>query len=309
MSDPQTHQQVILLLAGNKGLAALEAAVSSKYLPMISAVITARDPAIADDGHDAILACAARAGIHCTTDRQRHTLPTDAWHIAIGWRRLISDVSYGRLVVAHDSPLPRFRGFAPLVNMLVEGETELAVTYFVASDGSYDDGTILEQETVGISYPITIAQAIERICPLYAIGLLKVLDRIALGGPLEGRCQDPATATYSLWLDDEDYLVDLRWSAQRIARFVDAVGPPYRGAQVLIDGVPHLISGAAAEEQDLVIADRPRHIGKVMAVRCGLPVVVCGSGQLRISGLTRVQDGAAGLPLGSFRLRFTGRRT
>lgn len=42
------------------------------------------------------------------------------YKFAIGWRWIISNSDY--LIVFHDSLLPKYRGFAPLVNSLVSNE-------------------------------------------------------------------------------------------------------------------------------------------------------------------------------------------
>ena len=71
-----------------------------------------------------------------------------------------------RTIVLHDSLLPKYRGFSPLVNSLINGERELGVTAFIATTG-YDEGPVLAQEKIMIDYPLTILEAMEKITPLY----------------------------------------------------------------------------------------------------------------------------------------------
>jgi methionyl-tRNA formyltransferase len=107
-----------------------------------------------------------------------------------------------------------------------------------------------------------------------------------------------------LWRDDEDYLVDWSWPAERIRRFVDAVGAPYKGAASIVDGKMLRLLKAEALP-DVAVANRT--VGKVIFVRNGRPVVTCGSGLLRVDELVEDASGASVLPLRKFRTRFKGR--
>ena len=49
--------------------------------------------------------------------------------------------------------MPKYRGFAPLVNSLVNGEKIIGVTALFASE-EYDNGDIIMQSSVDITYPI-----------------------------------------------------------------------------------------------------------------------------------------------------------
>ena len=58
--------------------------------------------------------------------------------VCVSWNRLISPVLIeelnGRVVVAHDSLLPRYRGFAPLPNAMINGDLETGVTVLLAAE-------------------------------------------------------------------------------------------------------------------------------------------------------------------------------
>ena len=91
-------------------------------------------------------------------------LPAVDYQLAIGWRWLISGTE--NLIVLHDSLLPKYRGFAPLVNSLINGEQEIGVTAIWAGP-EFDAGEIIFQEKAGICYPIKIQEAIEIVSGLY----------------------------------------------------------------------------------------------------------------------------------------------
>ena len=86
--------------------------------------------------------------------------------IAAGWRNLLP-TSPGKLIIFHDSLLPKYRGFNPLVTALINGDDVLGVSALWAAE-NYDEGEIIFQEKVTIAYPIKIKQAIDTIEPLYA---------------------------------------------------------------------------------------------------------------------------------------------
>ena len=85
-----------------------------------------------------------------------------------------------------------------------------------------------------------------------------------------------------------------------IRRFVDALGWPYQGASTLLNGQLHRML-AAEPKPDVRIENRMP--GKVLFVRAGQPVVVCGTGLLRLTAL-RTSAGGEALPLARFRSRF-----
>src|SRR6185369_15339716 len=100
----------------------------------------------------------------------------------------------------------------------------------------YDTGDMIAQRRVAIEYPITIQEAIERTTVLYADLVREICSKLAAGETLPRRKQEESQATYSLWRDGRDYEIDWNWNAERIARFVDAVGYPYLGANTSIEG-------------------------------------------------------------------------
>jgi methionyl-tRNA formyltransferase len=165
----------------------------------------------------------------------------------------------------------------------VNGDDAIGVTA-IRADGEADHGPILGQERIPVTYPLRIADAITLLLPAYRRLTADVLARVAQGASLAGTPQDEAAATYSLWRDDDDYAIDWAWDAARIVRFIDAVGPPYRGASTTCAGAPLRVL-AAQEIPDRVIENRCP--GKLFACDATGPVVVCGRGLVR---LTRCVD-------------------
>ena len=222
---------------------------------------------------------------------------------AIGWRWLIDvdgEDPARQLLVFHDSVLPRYRGFAPLVAMLINGENHLGVTCIRAAD-DYDRGPVVDQMTVEVTYPMRIGEAIDLVAPLYGEILVRLWSKLAAGEVLVGTPQQDELATYSLWRDAGDYRIRWHWDAARVRRFIDATGRPFRGASCVVDG--RLVRITEAREVEDVTVEH-RDVGKVIFVRDGLPVVVCGSGLLRIDDAIDDVTGESILPLARFRTRF-----
>lgn len=221
--------------------------------------------------------------------------------IAISWRWLINH-KQELLIIFHDSLLPKYRGFAPLVNSLIKGETEIGVSAIFGAE-NFDTGPIITQSLSKIEYPIKINEAIKLVINNYISCAEVILDDLLNGRQISGCIQDESDASYSVWLDELDYKIDWSKSAEEVKRMIDAVGYPYSGAYTMLDGKTIRIHEAKVEPN---IKIENRSIGKVMFIESGCPVVICGSGMLKIIGATIEDDegGKSLIPLTGYRLRF-----
>jgi methionyl-tRNA formyltransferase len=202
-----------------------------------------------------------------------------ASHVFVaGWQYLIAH-ELERLVVFHDSLLPELRGFAPTVTALICGKPRIGVTAFRPVE-EFDAGPIYAQSAVPVTYPLKIREAYATLAACYADAARQVLTSIAAGRLQESaRIQNGQEATYSVWRGPEDYVIDWRWPASRIKRFVDAVGWPYEGAQTTC-GKERIVVDEVMERDELHFEDR--HPGKIWRLERGAPEVICGSGMIRI---------------------------
>lgn len=293
-----TSNLLTLFVMTEKGLTFVEQAVT-QFKGIIAEVVIGQDASVLNDYSSEIAAVCDSAGVKFS-HRKDFSEVTTEYIMAISWRWLINHAPE-KLIVFHDSLLPKYRGFAPLVNALINGESKIGVSaIFGASE--YDRGDIIHQTSVPIRYPITIADAIKAIGDCYLHAGLAVLQKLASGEPLLAQAQDHKQATYSLWRDDEDYQIDWSQSARKIRRMIDAVGNPYKGAFCKVDGVPARI--LSAEDQDDVQIEN-RTAGKVIFFENGLPVVVCGTGLLKVTACVTDEEGSTMLPLSKFRVRFS----
>jgi methionyl-tRNA formyltransferase len=173
------------------------------------------------------------------------------------------------------------------------------VTALFASS-EYDKGDIIAQKSFEINYPIKISEAIDKIEPLYFELVDEIFTQIQIGEQLNPTKQDESKASYSLWLDSEDYFIDWSWSAEKIKRFVDAIGYPYDNAKAYLNGeVVKFLDVEIVE--DKVVEHRERHIGKVIFIKDGMPIVVCNDGLI---GLRDIRDENYNEMFINFRSRF-----
>ncbi|MBC2726062.1 MAG: methionyl-tRNA formyltransferase [Desulfosporosinus sp.] len=223
----------------------------------------------------------------------------EGYKFAVGWRWIIKDKN--NLIVLHDSILPKYRGFTPLVNMLINGEEDLGVTALFASE-DYDKGNIIKQETITIEYPIKVATAIEKIAHLYSKLVNEIVDLIVGNITITGTPQNNSEATYSVWRDEKDYFIDWSKSSAFIRRTVDSLGFPYTGTRTLLNGEIVIID-EVEEYSDLFIENRD--VGKVILLEESYPVIICGEGLLKVKK-ARDLYGKSVIPLKKFRSRFGG---
>jgi methionyl-tRNA formyltransferase len=290
----------VLFLLGQKGYQVLNATVSCGFTEHLRLVVIGRDPLIHSDyAADSIGLCEDHGVPYCErkdvaeSSLAHHTLVA----VAAGWRWLIRE-PFRQVLVFHDSLLPKYRGFNPLVTALLNKDTEIGVTAIIASK-EFDCGDIVESRRTEVEYPIRIADAIALVSEQYFDLAQAVLSTLVERGRLEGVPQDETQASFSVWRDDEDYRIDWSRAADSITHFVNCLSYPYKGASTLCDG--EIIRILHAESvADVKIANRD--CGKVLFVRDGQPVVICGKGLLRIILATNNQ-GRNVLPFKRFRVR------
>lgn len=292
-----------LYLIGAKGFSVLERLFDEYGSSSIAFVIAAQDAGTGEDFFSEIKYFCCKNGIYFSTrnDENKKLLEAD-YSFAVGWRWLIGDSS--RLIIFHDSLLPKYRGFSPLVNMLINGECEIGVTALLASE-EYDRGDILGSKSIAVQYPIKINSAINLIRPVYAEIAAEIYRRLLSGRDLFGQPQDESLATYSLWRDEDDYFINWDSSSFDIERFCNSVGYPYKGACTYVRGEKVWIDDVEPLS-DVFVESRRSNIGKVVFVVDGAPVVVCGMGLLKIKNYRFECDSDKKI---NFRTRFISSKT
>lgn len=134
----------------------------------------------------------------------------------------------------HASLLPKYRGGAPLVWAIINGEKTTGVTFFHFADG-VDNGDIIAQKAFEFDDDATIADLVIKAEQASLAILRECLPRIAAGTAPRLQ-QNEADATYFPQRSPEDGLIDWTWDAKRIKDFIRAQTKPYPGAFTFIGG-------------------------------------------------------------------------
>ncbi|MHB8384641.1 MAG: formyltransferase [Candidatus Binataceae bacterium] len=133
----------------------------------------------------------------------------------------------------HPSPLPRYRGRAPVNWMIVNGEREAGVTlhHMVARA---DAGDIVAQKIVAIDDDDTALTLYRKLVPAGAAIVRESHPRI-VAGTAPRIAQDFSAGSYFGRRRPEDGKIDWRWPARRIVNLVRGVTHPYPGAFCYFD--------------------------------------------------------------------------
>jgi methionyl-tRNA formyltransferase len=221
-----------------------------------------------------------------------------------GWYRLLPVSSFPgtKFLGFHFSPLPEYRGSAPLVWQIINGKDLIGVSFFVLTDGM-DDGDIVDQRFFNLSVDESVGDAIAKANCLVHEMLEDFIPRWLLGA-VATRPQETTPASYCGMRLPLDGLIDWNKPSELIHDFIRAQSRPYPGA------FSHMPDGRTVRFWKTKIEQRKFYgvAGSVVEVGSGFVIIACGSGALRILHSEidgEVQAQLIPSALGSLRLRFT----
>lgn len=293
--NPKT--KINLYLLGLKGYKSLKYLIQENFIEKIQVIIIGKDKNIKNDFSYEIEELCKK---HRINFQQKADIlfPSADLLIAISWKWLIkSDIP---LIVLHDSILPEYRGFLPLVSQLIDKRNEIGVTALLASS-EYDEGDIIHVSKIKIKYPIKIKDTILKINLCYQDCLKYIFKKIYKNSKIKLTPQDHLKATYSLWRDENDYFINWDWHIEKINRFIDSVGDPYKGAKTIYRNQEITIKKVAIIP-DVKIVNRTN--GKFFRLKNGMPIIVCRDGLLLIKEATYRNTDETIFPINSLRGRF-----
>lgn len=190
----------------------------------------------------------------------------------VGWYRMIPErvirlVPQGFLGI-HNSLLPAYRGQAPLVWAMMQGEKEIGFSLFSFSD-RMDEGKIWAQEKVQIDEDTYIADVLQEFDKLAESLFEKVYLRILLGEvqPLP----QSGVVSYGGKRCPASGRIDWKEDALKIVRGIHAQSDPYPGAYTIWNGKKLTIWKARRFQYDFFGV--PGHVGLILD---GDIVVACG---------------------------------
>ncbi|MFI7056965.1 methionyl-tRNA formyltransferase [Streptosporangium canum] len=152
--------------------------------------------------------------------------------VANNWRTwLPSEIfdlpPHGTLNV-HDSLLPAYAGFSPLIWALINGEKEVGVTAH-RMNAELDVGDIVLQRAVPVGPDDTVTDLFHRTVDLIEPIVREALDLIA-SGRARWVAQDRSKASFFHKRSVEDGRIDWNWPAEDLERLVRAQSDPYPSA-------------------------------------------------------------------------------
>lgn len=195
-----------------------------------------------------------------------------------GWYRLIPVAQFPAVdfLGFHFSPLPRYRGNAPVVWQIINGERRLGVSFFVLSEG-IDDGELVDQRFFELGAHEDVADAIDKANQL-VLGMLDDFLPRWQAGAVVRRPQPQEPASYCGMRTPEDGHIDWRATADTVHNFIRAQAHPYPGA------FSRLANGRVVRFWKADIEPRTFYgvPGAVVEIGADAITVACGSGALRI---------------------------
>lgn len=128
----------------------------------------------------------------------------------------------------HDSLLPAYAGFSPIIWALINGEDRVGVTAH-RMDAELDAGDILLQRSTPVGPQDTATDLFHRTVDMISPLVRESLDLMA-SGRARWQPQDRSRASFFHKRSVEDGRIDWNWPAEDLERLVRALSDPYPNA-------------------------------------------------------------------------------
>lgn len=133
----------------------------------------------------------------------------------------------------HGGMLPKYRGRAPHIWAIINGEESVGITIHKIDEGC-DTGAILLQRQVPVLSITTGGDLIETFKQVYPQMIRQALT-LAENGSLDFREQNHQDSTYFGKRTPEDGKIDWSWEKKRVLNWIRALTRPYPGAFCEVD--------------------------------------------------------------------------
>jgi methionyl-tRNA formyltransferase len=209
--------------------------------------------------------------------------------IVCGWYLMIAADTLGAarrgFIGVHNSLLPRYRGAAPLVWAMLNGEPEVGLSMYTLTQGM-DDGDVWAQTSTPVGPDDYIGDVLGRLEDACDDMIRNVYPRI-LNDEVKPKRQDAGQATYGT-LRSRDH-GRIRWHdpADRIHRWIRAQSKPYPGAFTSCDG--RRLTIWRAHPFASLYYGRP---GEVVKGPAGEAMVICGDDRALVIDAMQFDDGS-----------------
>ena len=144
----------------------------------------------------------------------------------------------------HGSILPKYRGRAPHIWAIINGESEAGITAHLI-DSDCDSGGIILQEKIPIDDSCTGQDLLDVYFRKYPQMIMEIQSLIK-NKQITVQNQDSSKATYFSKRNPEDGAISWNWQKERIYNWVRALSNPYPGAftfyndrKIIIDNIKY----------------------------------------------------------------------
>jgi methionyl-tRNA formyltransferase len=196
--------------------------------------------------------------------------------LVVGWywilKKEVLDLVPSGWLGIHASLLPAYRGGAPLVWAIINGEKFSGVSLFYFDEGM-DSGDIVAQKQFSISATDSIKNVLDKATE-NSINLISENYLTLLEGKTKRYAQDHTQATYFPMRTPEDGRINWNWENKYIYNFIRAQTHPYPGAYCFLPNQKKMNVWKAE-----IINRKYQGIpGSVIRVNKEQLTVVCGEG-------------------------------
>ena len=181
---------------------------------------------------------------------------------------------YGCINV-HASLLPKYRGAAPINQVIIDGETETGITTMLMDVG-LDTGPMLLKRALNIGPDETAGELHDRLCVLGGETMAATLQ-LLLRDELHPQVQDDSQTCYAAMLKKEDGRINWSQSAQQIHDRIRGLAP-WPGTYTELNGEPLKLFLTRVEAGE----GEP---GSILAPATDAVRIACGSGVLAVREL------------------------
>lgn len=275
-----------MVFLGSKaaGLQALRALAVGLPAGSLKAIVCPDDRQDQRSVHDDFVALARGLGVpfHCAAVGEDLVSLLQEYRpetvIVHGWYRIIrvAQFPHTEFLGFHYSPLPKYRGNAPLVWQIINGERRLAVSFFVLTE-AMDEGDLLDQRYFDLSESEDIADALARANTLTENMIVDFVPRW-LSGTVARVEQDSLVPSYGGLRLPEDGRIDWKASATVVHNFIRAQAHPYPGAWTMLPDGRRMNVWKSACEERLFFGSA----GGVVEAGAHGVVIACGAGAIRV---------------------------
>ena len=229
----------------------------------------------------------------------------------VSWRYMIPPHIYNRpsrgTFVFHDSLLPKYRGFAPTVWSIVNGESSTGVTLMEIAE-EVDAGDVVDQLKVPIGETDTIADVLENVTSAYLVTLERNIFGI-LDGSYNPVSQDHSLATYTVKRTEVDYRINWTKPARVIYDLIRGCTVPYPGAFTTVEGVKYRLWEANLYDTRTFETHSPgRFVGdSVLQGKRGISILCGDLKPIHVTKITRAEaaEGSQEVSLSMFKFSTT----